>query len=170
MQRITLKPFPVLVWVSLLALTVLACSNNDNAHTTATTFVSPPPRQVLKTEFRDGPREPARFEPGARVDPNKPLLILNLEDGKTLKEGEELVFDFSLANVKLKGDGGEYRVRYFVDDGEMQWLDHWQEMVLSGWTSGKHTVRMELIGPDGWPYRNGNFNVVTKEIIVVGKT
>jgi hypothetical protein len=76
---------------------------------------------------------------------------------------DEVVIDFSLANATLKGDGGDYRVRYIIDDGEMQWLDRWQQVVLTGWTPGDHTIRIELIGPDGWPFRNGDFNVVTRK-------
>ena len=149
----------------LLASLILmaACSGDkDSSHTTATTYVSPPPRQSLNTECRDGPRTPAKYETGAKVDVNKPLLIFNLQDGKSFSAEEEVVIDFSLANVTLKGDGGDYRIRYIIDDGEMQWLDRWQQVVLTGWTPGEHTIRLELIGPDGWPYRNGDFNVVTR--------
>ena len=78
-----------------------------------------------------------------------------------------MVIDFSLANAKLKGDGGDYRVRYIVDDEEMQWIDAHEELALTGWTLGKHTIRIELIGPDGWPYHNGDYNVVTRELTVV---
>ena len=146
-----------------------ACSrNNENAHTTATTFVSPPPRQVLKAESRPGKQLPAKpDDPKLQVDLNKPLLIFNVPNGKTVREGEEVVIDFSLANAKLKGDGGEFRVRYFVDDDEMQWIDRWEQVVLTGWTAGKHTIRLELVGPDGWPYRNGDYNIVTRELTVV---
>jgi hypothetical protein len=66
----------------------------------------------------------------------------------------------------LKGDGGDYRVRYIVDDGEMQWIDKWEQVVLTGWTPGSHTIRLELVGPDGWPYRNGKQNVVTRELTI----
>ena len=105
-------------------------------------------------------------DPNKQVDPKKPLLIFNLPNGKTFREGEEVVIDFSLANAKLKGDGGDYRVRYIVDDEEMQWIDRWEQVVLTGWTPGKHTIRLELVGPDGWPYRNGDYNVVTRELTV----
>lgn len=145
-----------------------ACSrNNDNSHTTATTFVTPPPRQVLRAETRPATQTTATpGDPKLRADPEKPLLVVNLPDGKTFREGEEVVIDFSLANAKLKGDGGEFRVRYFVDDDDMQWIDRWQQVVLTGWTPGKHSIRIELIGPDGWPYRNGDYNVVTREFVV----
>lgn len=153
----------------VLVLAASACSgNNENAHTTATTIVSPPPRQVLRAESRPGPQLPARpDDPKLQVDPAKPLLIFNIPNGKTFREGEEVVIDFSLANAKLKGDGGEFRVRYIVDDDDMKWIDRWEQVALSGWLPGKHTIRLELIGPDEWPYRNGDYNIVTREITVV---
>ena len=66
----------------------------------------------------------------------------------------------------LRGDGGEYRVRYMVDDDDMQWIDSWVDVALTGWLPGKHTLRVELIGPDGWPVRNGDFNIETQEILI----
>jgi len=96
------------------------------------------------------------------------LLLLNSPaEEATFREGEEVVIDFSLDNAKLKGEGGEFRVRYMVDDDDMQWLDRWEQVVLTGWLPGKHTIRVELIGPDGWPYKNGDFNIVQREIQVV---
>jgi hypothetical protein len=158
-----------LLFITLMALVSVACSgSSDNAHTTATTIVPPPPRQVLHVETRAASQVPAVFDdPKLKGDPKKPLLILNLTNGKTFREGEPVVIDFSLANAKLKGDGGEYRVRYIVDDEEMQWIDAHEQIVLTGWTPGKHTIRIELVGPDGWPYRNGDYNVVTRELMVV---
>src|SRR5262245_48525098 len=110
--------------ITFIAVVSVACSgNSDNAHTTATTFVPPPPRQVLRVETRAANQVEAKpDDPKLKVDPKKPLLIFNLPNGKTFREGEPVVIDFSLANVKLKNDGGEYRVRYIVDDEEMQWI------------------------------------------------
>ena len=155
-----------LLTVVLLALA--GCSgNNDNEHTTATTVVSPPQQQVLRVETRPSPKIPAKpDDPKLKVDPSLPLLIFNLPNGKTFRADEEVAIDFSLANVKLKGDGGEYRVRYIVDDEDMKWIDRWEQVVLSNWLPGKHTIRVELVGPDGWPYRNGDFNVVTRELTI----
>ena len=155
--------------ITCIALVSVACSGNrDNAHTTATTFVPPPPRQVLLVEKRAAKQVAAQpDDPKLKVDPKKPLLVFNLPNGKTFREGEAVVIDFSLANAKLKGDSGDYRVRYIVDDDEMQWIDTHEELVLTGWTPGKHTIRLELIGPDGWPYRNGDYNVVTRDLTVV---
>lgn len=161
-----MKRLKALLW--LVALASFGCSANDNEHTTATTIVSPPQRQVLRIEPRTAPQVTAKpDDPKLQVDINKPLLIFNLPNGKTFREGEEVVIDFSLANAKLKGDGGEYRVRYIVDDDDMRWTDRWEQIALTGWIPGKHTIRVELIGPDGWPYRNGDYNIVTRELTVV---
>jgi len=157
-----------LLLIGLIAIMSLACAgNSDNAHTTATTYVPAPAHQVLHVETRAAKQAQAQAsDPKLRVDPTKPLLVFNLPNGKTFREGEAVVIDFSLANAKLKGDGGEYRVRYIVDDEEMQWIDRWEQIVLTGWTPGKHTIRIELVGPDGWPYRNGDYNIVTRELTV----
>ncbi|HSL54322.1 MAG TPA: hypothetical protein VK868_07995 [Pyrinomonadaceae bacterium] len=158
-----------LLILALIALVSVACSGaKEGAHTTATTYVPPPPRQVLRVERRAANQVAARpDDPNLNVDPKKPLLVFNLPNGKTFREGEAVVIDFSLANATLKGDGGEYRVRYIVDDEEMQWIDAHEQIVLTGWTAGKHTIRLELVGPDGWPYRNGDYNIVTRELTVV---
>ena len=165
-MRIFLKVTNVIL--PALLLQAASCStSNDNSHTTATTVVPAPARQVLRIETRPSKQVPAKpDDPNLKVDAAKPLLIFNLPDGKTFREGEEVVIDFSLANAKLKGDGGEYRVRYLVDDEEMRWIDRWEEVVLSGWLPGKHTIRLELVGPDGWPYKNGDFNVVTRALTI----
>lgn len=169
----SLKVYPKESMKACLAfvLAVLVCTgcsgNNENAHTTATTVVPPPPRQVLKAYTR--PRlqslEKLHSLPGI-YDPSKPLLHLILPMKTDFREGEEVVIDFWLENAKLRGDGGEYRVRYLVDDDDAQWVDRWEQVVLSGWLPGKHTIRVELIGPDGWPYRNGDYNIATREILV----
>ena len=158
---------------AILVAALIACAacsgNNDNSHTTATTIVPPPPRQVLYVETRPSsqtPFDPTRLKVSV-ADPSKPILIFPFPNGKKFREGEEVVIDFALANAKLKGDGGEYRVRYIVDDEEMQWIDRWEQVVLTNWLPGKHTIRLELVGPDGWPYRNGDYNVMTRDLTVI---
>lgn len=155
----------------LLMLMLFLCAgcsgNGDNAHTTATTVVPPPPRQVLRAESRPATQTEAKPDPaGGNLDASRPFLVLNLPNRDTFRESDEVAIDFSLANVKLRGDGGEYRVRYGVDDDDMIWVDRWEQVVLTGWIQGKHTIRVELVGPDGWPYRNGDYNVVTREITI----
>ena len=158
-----------LVITALVALVSSACSGrNDNSHTTATTFVTPPPRQILQAQSQPSKQIPAKPDDLKKQgDPAKPLMIFNFVDKTEFRRDSPVVIDFSLANAKLKGDGGEYRVRYIVDDEEMKWIDRWEQIVLTGWTAGKHTIRLELIGPDGWPYRNGDYNIETRELTVI---
>lgn len=163
-----MRAFPKTILVTLLLALASCSANNDNAHTTVTTVVPPPAQQVLRIETRPAKQVTAKpDDPNLTVDPTKALLIFNLPNGKTFREGEEVVIDFSLANAKLKGDGGDYRVRYIVDDEEMRWIDRWEDVVLSGWITGNHTIRLELVGPDGWPYKNGDYNIVTRNFTVV---
>ncbi|HET8781347.1 MAG TPA: hypothetical protein VFM63_02930 [Pyrinomonadaceae bacterium] len=155
-----------------IAMTVFVfagCSGNPDAeHTTATTIVPPPPRQVLRDERAPGKRIPVKLDKlQGKFDPTKPLLFLYFPGNETVEINEEVRIIFSLTNVKLRGDGGEYRVRYMVDDDDMQWIDRWEDVVLTGWLPGNHTIRVELIGPDGWPYKNGDYNVITREITIV---
>ena len=146
----------------LFSLTGCA-ANNDNAHTTATTIVPPPPRQQLQISTRPA-TETIREDPyDANFNSQKPQLFFHLPDGKTFRENEPVVINFSLAHAKLKGDGGDYRVRYIVDDEEMRWIDRWEEVVLTGWTPGKHTIRLELVGPNGWPVDQG---VAVRELTI----
>ena len=158
-----------LLIIALVALAAPACTGkNENSHTTATTFVSPPPRQILQAVAQPSQQIPAKPDDlKKQVDTSKALMIFNFVDKAEVHGDSPVVIDFSLANAKLKGDGGEYRVRYIVDDDEMKWIDRWEQIVLTGWTAGKHTIRVELIGPDGWPYKNGDYNIETRELTVI---
>lgn len=154
-----------------LLFVFLACTacagNKDASHTTATTVVPPPPRQVLQAQTRPAVQTPANpLDLKVAVDRSKPLMVFNLPEGRTFEHGEEVVIDFSLLNAKLKGDGGDFRMRYIVDDDDMKWIDRWEQVALTGWLPGKHTIRLELIGPDGWPYLNNGYNVAVREITV----
>jgi len=153
--------------LGIIVLLSFGCSaNSDNAHTTATTLVSPPPRQVLKIEAIPTKQWVANpDDPKRRVDPKQPLMIFNFPKERSSFSGDlPVTIDFSLANAQLRGDGGQFRVRYIIDDEDMRWIDRWEALRVTGWTAGKHTIRLELIGPDGWPYRNGDYNIETREI------
>jgi hypothetical protein len=164
-----MRGFAKAILVTLLLALASCASNSDNAHTTATTIVSPPARQVLRVETRPSAKVTAKPAGSIGEDPHfnpqNPLLVFNLAKD-AYRENEEVAIDFQLANATLKGDGGEYRVRYIVDDGEMRWIDKWEQVVLTGWTPGDHTIRLELVGPDGWPYRNGDYNVTTRQLTI----
>ncbi len=105
---------------------------------------------------------------GGVVDATKPLLTYSRPKGEYKgADADPIMIDFWLTNAKLKGDGGEYRVRYIIDDDDPRYIDKWEPIWLSGWLSGKHTVRLELLGKDEMPIENGGYNTTTREITVV---
>src|SRR5689334_21135400 len=120
--------------ITLIALVSVACSgDSDGSHTTATTIVPPPPRQVLRVETRAAKQVTAQpDDPKLKVRVSKPLFVFNLPIGQSFREGEPVVLDFSLANRKLIGYGGEYRVRCIVDDEETYRIVRYEELVLTG--------------------------------------
>jgi hypothetical protein len=101
------------------------------------------------------------------VDAGKPLLTYSRPKGEyKAADADAIMIDFWLANAKLQGDGGEYRVRYSVDGGEAKYIDKWQPIWLSGWTNGKHSVKVELVDKAGNLVDNGGYNSTTREITV----
>ena len=107
-------------------------------------------------------------QPGAVVDAAKPLLTYSRPKGEYKgPDADAIMIDFWLANAKLQGDGGEYRVRYSVDGGEQKFLDKWEPIWLAGWSAGAHKVRLELVDKAGNVVDNGNFNATERTITVV---
>ncbi len=101
------------------------------------------------------------------VDAGKPLLTYSRPKGEYKgTDAESIMIDFWLWNAKLQGDGGEYRVRYSVDGGEAKFIDSWKPIWLSGWTNGKHSVKVELVDKAGNLVDNGGYNSTTREITV----
>ena len=101
------------------------------------------------------------------VDIKKPLLTFSRPKGEYKgADSEAIMIDFWLSNAKLVGDGGEFRVRYSVDGGEPKFLDGWKPIWISGWTDGKHTVKLELVDKAGNLADNGGYNSTTREITV----
>ena len=84
-------------------------------------------------------------------------------------EADPIMIDFWLMNAKLQSEGGDYRVRYTVDGGAPQFIDSWNPIWLTGWMSGKHTVKLELVDKNGQLVDNGGYNATTREINVVKK-
>src|SRR6185295_11027008 len=105
--------------LALLALIVSsACGEKDGAHTTVITHVAPPPHQVLKIVSRPTPKFPELLLPGSAADIKKPFLVFNLAKGARFRLGEDVPISFVVENAKLKGEGGEFRIRYIVDDDD----------------------------------------------------
>jgi hypothetical protein len=101
------------------------------------------------------------------VDRTKPLLTYSRPKGEyKAADADPVMIDFWLMNAKLQGDGGDYRVRYSVDNGEAKFLDKWEPIWLSGWINGKHSVKLELVDKDGNVVDNGGYNSTTREITI----
>ena len=115
---------------------------------------------------------------GGKVDPAKPLLTYSRPKGEYKgADADAIMIDFWLKNAKLVGDAGgshvgyadgdfQYRVRYTVDGGEAKFIDKWEPIWLTGWTAGKHTIKLELIDKNGTLVDNGGYNSTTREITV----
>lgn len=101
------------------------------------------------------------------VDAKKPLLTYSRPKGEYKgADADAIMIDFWLANAKLTGDGGEYKVRYSVDGGEPKFIEKWEPIWLSGWVAGKHTIKLELVDKDGNAVDNGGYNTTSREITV----
>jgi hypothetical protein len=140
------------------------------------TMASPtksPAAEPGKTATANASATPARegkdFAPSNAValDPTAPLLTYSRPKGEYKGEdADPIMIDFWLSNAKLQSNGGQYRVRYSIDNGEARFLDKWEPIWLSGWISGKHTVKLELVDKDGNLLNNGGYNSTTREITV----
>jgi hypothetical protein len=101
------------------------------------------------------------------VDAKKPLLTYSRPKGEYKgADTDPIMIDFWLSNAKLTGDGGDLRIRYSVDGGEAKFIEKWAPVWLSGWTGGKHTIKVELVDKDGNLVDNGGYNSTTREITV----
>ena len=104
---------------------------------------------------------------GGAVDRSKPLLTYSRPKGEYKgADTDAIMIDFWLSNAKLQGDGGDYRVRYSVDGGEAKYIDKWEPIWLTGWTAGKHTVKLELVDKSGNVVDNGGYNSTSRDITV----
>src|SRR6267143_2717600 len=114
-------------------------------------------------------REGKDFPPSKAgdVDPTKPLLTYSRPKGEYKGEdADPIMIDFWLSNARLQGDGGTFRVRYTIDGGAARFIDKWEPVWLSGWITGKHQVKLELIDKDGNVVNNGGYNSTTREITI----
>ncbi len=102
------------------------------------------------------------------VDLTKPLLTYSRPKGDYAgAEADPIMIDFWVINGKLQSDGGgAYRVRYTIDGGAPRFIDVWKPIWISGWTNGKHTIKLELVDKSGNLVENGGYNSTTREINV----
>lgn len=101
------------------------------------------------------------------VDPKKPLLTFSRPKGDYRGvEAESIMVDFWLSGAKLVGDGGKYRVRWTANDKETGFIDKWAPVWLTGWPTGKNTLKLELVDRKGKVIENGGYNTTVREFTV----
>ncbi len=101
------------------------------------------------------------------VDPAKPLLTYSRPKGEYKgKDAEVIMVDFWLSNAALVGDGGEFKVRCTINDGEPLIFENWAPVWIKGWPEGTSVVKLELIDKDGKVVENGGYNATSREIKV----
>jgi hypothetical protein len=164
----TIRVFPSRPWhesykndgaFQMVEFTVAGGAASGNANTNA----APATNMNTNAEGKDYSASTA-----GNVDVTKPLLTYSRPKGEYKgDDADPIMLDFWLANAKLKGDGGQYRIRYSVDGGAPQFVDTWAPIWLSGWTAGKHTVKLELVDEAGNVVDNGGYNSTSREITVV---
>jgi hypothetical protein len=113
------------------------------------------------------------------IDPERPLLTYSRPKGEYKGvDADPIMIDFWLHRAHLgpwlvggrdpgREELGKYRVRYSIDGGEPKYIEEWKPIWLSGWTAGKHTIKLELVDEDGGLVDNGGYNSTTREITVV---
>lgn len=140
-------------------------SNNRNANSGAATSGSPSTNANGAPATREG-KDMAPSQ-AAEVDHGKPLLTYSRPKGEYKgADTDAIMIDFWLSNAKLQGDGGDYRVRYSIDGGDTAYIDKWEPIWLTGWASGKHTVKLDLVDKNGNLVPNGDYNSTTRDITV----
>jgi len=101
------------------------------------------------------------------VNAKKPLLTYSRPKAEYKgADADAIMIDFWLLNAKLQGEGGDYRVRYSVDGTAPQYIDKWAPIWLTGWSTGKHSVQLELIDKSGNVVDNGGYDSTNREITV----
>ena len=143
----------------------MADNKNANAAANANKNVSAANANAPAPPPREGKEMPA--SQAGEIDTQKPLLTYSRPKGEYKgADADALMIDFWLTNAKLQGDGGEYRVRYSVDGGAAKFIERWEPIWLTGWTAGKHTVKLELVDKSGNVVENGGYNATSRDINV----
>lgn len=169
----TLRVFPSRPWhesykndgaFQMVTFTVKGGGDTSRSTTTnkGETMASPAASAQPSREGKNFARSNA-----GEVIPGEPLLTYSRPKGDYAgAEANPIMIDFWLTNGLLQGEGGDYRVRYTIDGGQTGFIDKWEPIWLNGWTSGKHTVKLELIDRNGSVVENGGYNSTSREINV----
>lgn len=105
---------------------------------------------------------------GVELDPDAPLLTYSRPKGLYRgADADSVMVDFYVTNAELGPEA--HAVRLVVDDTIVHVLDEWKPYYLLGLDSGQHTVKLDLLGPDGTVV-TGPFNTTERVITVARDT
>lgn len=174
----TLRVFPSRPWhesyknegaLQISTFTVRGGGDTSKPTTTNDGEMIAPAESPTATGSPSSQREGKDAEPSTagEIDLTKPLLTYSRPKGDySGDEADPIMIDFWLANTRLQGQGGDYRIRYTIDGMPPGFIDLWNPIWLTGWNTGKHTVKLELIDKNGNVVENGGYNSTTVEINV----
>lgn len=78
----------------------------------------------------------------------EPLLTYSRPKGEyNGKDAGKILLDFYLANVEL--GAGKHKVRVSIDGREIAKLEEWVPYYIENLPDGEHTIKLELLAPDG---------------------
>jgi hypothetical protein len=111
----------------------------------------------------EGPKKGEHAAPPSN-NMNGPLLTYSRPKGTyKASESQKILLDFYVTNAKLGPK--EYKVQVGVDGTTMPEITKWQPYYLSGLAKGKHTIKLQLVDPQGKPVP-GSYNSPSSEITV----
>jgi hypothetical protein len=98
------------------------------------------------------------------LDSSAPMLTYSRPKGEYKgADANRILLDFYITNAELGAD--KHKVVATIDGTTTDTLTEWIPYFIEGLTDGEHTVRLELIGPDGSPVP-GPFNTTERKITV----
>lgn len=98
------------------------------------------------------------------IKPGQPLLTYSRPKGTYAgPDAKRILLDFYVANAELGAD--KYKVIASIDGKALDTLTEWVPYYIQGLSDGDHTVKLELIGPDG-KVVPGRYNVSEQKITV----
>lgn len=93
-----------------------------------------------------------------------PLLTYSRPKGAYMgSEDSSVLLDFFISNAEL--GPASYKVKFWVDGEELPDIVKWEPYYIQGLSKGKHTVKLQLVGPDG-NVVPGAYNSPTGEITI----
>jgi hypothetical protein len=140
-------------------------ANLDNGEHTVRLFLARSYGESLKGDRTFSVSKFHIGEKGAsKVNIQKPFLTYNEPSNQLyLEEGTPVLLDFFISNCELSHLG--YVVRLTVDRRATRNLTEWRPYYIYGLSEGQHTVRLELLDPNG-NLVPGPFNDVEQTITV----